>query len=436
MDGLHGDHALPSAGFGDSNARHRTDIAVSACLFASLLALYGWLSAKLIAVPGGPYYHFDIWFGIDAPRVIDDMTVASADHYRTKVHPLYVLMVNPFGTALRWLGGGAGKEGTAAFISSTTGALNAVLAFALFRAVGGARLPSLLATLVFALSASQIYLSIVPDTFSLATTSMAVSYFLLWRACAGRPPRESSWVTAGVFTLGVTVTNAIQTGLCYALVQLRSGPWRQALRATARWTALTIAVCIVLSVLQRALYPSAALFFTPGGYGAEKQYVSFLIVREPLLVIEQLVKHFFVVNVVSGVGDRTPVDKAILGVTFAKSWSFSMTGAVALTLWATVLALVARLPRTSEQWWFTAGLGLCVGHNLALHAIYGIGEYGSTIEYFMYTPHFTLPILLAAFIGFVRAGRNVGAQLAVALLVAALAVHNFLAVSRVIELLT
>ena len=69
----------------DFYARHRVDIALCAGLFASMLGLYGWLCAKLIGVPGGPYYHYDIWFGLDAPRVIDDMAVWSADHYRVKI---------------------------------------------------------------------------------------------------------------------------------------------------------------------------------------------------------------------------------------------------------------------------------------------------------------------------------------------------------------
>lgn len=43
-------------------------------------------------------------FGSDTPRVLGDYTDFSANHYRTKVHPLYVLLIYPFAFILMFLG--------------------------------------------------------------------------------------------------------------------------------------------------------------------------------------------------------------------------------------------------------------------------------------------------------------------------------------------
>jgi len=47
---------------------------------------------------------WEFLFGCDSPRVLEDWTMLYANHYRTKVHPLYVLFVFPFASVLMFLG--------------------------------------------------------------------------------------------------------------------------------------------------------------------------------------------------------------------------------------------------------------------------------------------------------------------------------------------
>ena len=40
--------------------------------------------------------HFNTIFGADTPRVIGDFTQIGANHYRTAVHPLQLILIQPF----------------------------------------------------------------------------------------------------------------------------------------------------------------------------------------------------------------------------------------------------------------------------------------------------------------------------------------------------
>ena len=50
----------------------------------------------------------DLALGADVPRVIADLTRFEANHYRTKVHPLFVILLNPPGALLKELLGAPG----------------------------------------------------------------------------------------------------------------------------------------------------------------------------------------------------------------------------------------------------------------------------------------------------------------------------------------
>ena len=62
--------------------------------------MYATLSNRLASTPGRPFELTNALFQLDTPRVIGDMTVPDSDHSRTKVHPLFVILVNPIGSLI------------------------------------------------------------------------------------------------------------------------------------------------------------------------------------------------------------------------------------------------------------------------------------------------------------------------------------------------
>ena len=87
--------------------------AVALVAFGASLALYFGVGQAL--APGRMFERADLALGADVPRVIADLTRFEANHYRTKVHPLFVILLNPPGAAAqgaarRPAAGGAAAE--------------------------------------------------------------------------------------------------------------------------------------------------------------------------------------------------------------------------------------------------------------------------------------------------------------------------------------
>ena len=64
-------------------------------VFYSLIAVLYFAISLTFIYKLGTYQKMNVLFGTDSARVFYDWTSASANHYRTKVHPLYVIFVYP-----------------------------------------------------------------------------------------------------------------------------------------------------------------------------------------------------------------------------------------------------------------------------------------------------------------------------------------------------
>lgn len=376
----------------------------------------------------------DVLFELDTPRAIGDMTMPQANHYRTTVHPLYVLMVNPWGTMLRNLVGREmnrqvrlfhvwlvepdgemrkkliGAEVNAAvLLNSFLGAAGVALGFVFFRLCTKRLVDAVLAALVFGLSASQLILSAVPDTASLAVCSLLVTYILFWRTLETGRPRLRAWIPAGVFSLGVTTTNFAQTVICFAVCAFaargRQHGGRHPVVGLLGLVGGVLAIASVLALLQRALYPSSSLFFLPEAYREEMDYSSLQILHSPLPVVVQLFRNFSWINfIVPDPTSHALPHHRLPGLTFGNSLDFGIPGIIASLAWAGLWIAhgfgVLRRRRTEaggDGGWhpLVLGLLLCLVGNIVLHSFYGVGEKGG-IEYFLYTGNFTFLVLALA----------------------------------------
>jgi hypothetical protein len=354
--------------------------------------VYFQFGMRLATSAQHPFAYFNLFFGIDTPRVIGDMTRLDANHYRTEVHPLYVLFMNPIGaTVARGLAIDAAIVATA--ITALLGALNALGAFLLFRRMDLSLPRAVIVASMFALSTSQLVLSSVPDTSSLATTSLVVTYLLFQLGLRKRSVETMPWLAAGLFSLGVTTTNFAQTLICraVALAAAIPQPVRKMVQGLGRWTLAVVAAAAVLAFLQKALYPSSFLFFLPSAYREDRGYVSLMVLTDRGRVLSQLAGQFFLDSIVAPTPRVVDVGQRLPGVTFSQAWDFSIAGFIAIMLWLTAAFASAwiALRRWSA---FTFGLMLCIAFNLALHSVYG-AEQGQPFNYFQYSGNCTLAIL-------------------------------------------
>jgi hypothetical protein len=425
--------ALRSRTPGNRPAARWTELIVGAALLIGVFTMYATLSDRLAHAPGRPFELTNALFQLDAPRVIGDMTVPVFDHSRTKVHPLFVILVNPIGSLIakaRFLDPSTANRTAAIFLNSLFGALSILLAYSLFRRMGGGVMSALALALAFAMSMSQLFLSIVPETPSLATLSLLTTYSLFWSSLNQRRQHRWLWIAAGLFSIGVTTTNFLQTLVCFivssASRQEEGKCFRRLTWSTLKYVLVVLFIASLLAVAQKLIYPSSKVFFGLQWYIEEKRFLSLLVLAQPLAVARLVFWHFLAANVVG----PPPHVFDLAGnpaVTFS-SWpiAFSPLFLATLLAWGSLAVFGVFMKTWRRQPWFFVTIIACVAINLAIHSFYGEVEF----ELFLYTGNFTFLIMLLLLNGYLfRTGR--APRLVLAGFVVLLAANNLSVVRRI-----
>jgi hypothetical protein len=236
----------------------------------------------------------DLLFNADVPRVIGDLTLVESKHYRTKVHPLFVLLLNPLGATLTLIT--RSPLLSALLLSSLAGALCVLLARAFFERMGVGPPRSLLYSALLGASATHLVFGPVPETFVFAALSLVLLYLL----AARHPGSLDYFVPAGVFALGMVTTNFVQSVVVFAFSASRGRLSRPVLRKLLAFGSLVLAWSAGLSMLQGVIYPSSVPFFLPDAYQEDLRYLAPL--DEPGALAERatrLLAHLFLYNLVA-----------------------------------------------------------------------------------------------------------------------------------------
>jgi hypothetical protein len=241
-----------------------------ALAFAVFFALaYGALAVILHREAPRLFLSLDQAFDADLGSWTIDIARPQGPHQRTRFHPISVLLLNPAGSALRFALRADRVDTSARLAAALLCALAGGTAVGVFRllldrlGVPASRAP--LWTLVFALSASLIFFSSVPESYVFS----ALSLVTVFAVAAGPAPSERWRTAAGAVSFGITVTNlgAVALARASGLDRRRLG---RAAVTLARHLALVLGIVAALALVQRALYPTAELWFVPaplsGGY--------------------------------------------------------------------------------------------------------------------------------------------------------------------------
>lgn len=364
-------------------------------------SVYFILSLSLSKTPA--FNLNNILFEIDTQRVITDVTVFDSDHYRTKVHPLFVIFMNPPGELLEIIT--HNPLLSVIFLNSLLGAFGVALFFIFINQILKNRWTCVLITILFGVSASHLISSIIPNTSSLSICSLLTTYILLGITLRRKKLDLFPWILAGIFTLGVTTTNFMQTLICFSICVFIIYKHRGFLLGFIKivyFSISVIGISAILAVLQKAIYPTSVLFFLPEAYEEEITYASFLIFQSPSPVLWQLFRHFFYVNFIAPYPSVFSLEgHSLPGITFTSPEKFGFFGISGLVFWfSTWLTIVYFLIKqyrkkiflSNESKYAVIAMTLSLLFNLILHCFYGVGERGK-IEYFLYTGNFSFLIL-------------------------------------------
>lgn len=306
------------------------------------------------------------------------------------VHPLSLLVLRGASSVLAFLFDADWRLAALTLVALTAAACVFLAWTFVLRAT---RRPSYALTFsgLLALSAAHLVFGSVTETYIFSAFGLILFFVML----LSRERPVQGFLLPGLLTLGVTITNVVQSLIGFALVRRNGREWM-------RFVSLLLAVGVALTALTAIIYPkSMGLFYVPSDLLLESRHAAHLEAGTRITSrFAQVTKSLFFYDVVAVPPDVTIVEKGgrdsfpkfnyfqppfglkeYLSNRFALLpfilWSLLLAGAVTRFLWRG-----KKFPYFSFQLAFLAILLF----NLGMHLFYGF-------EPFLYTPNWTYALL-------------------------------------------
>lgn len=388
----------------------RTDAIVAVLWFLAAWLTYAPFALRLAQGVYTDYYN--LAFDFDPPRTLQTFALSPADPQGFR-HPL-MLLLRPL--AWPFLAGGLAPKAAAALVMATFGAGTVGLCF-LYLRVSDIRRPEAAAlTLLFAVTGTQLFTSIIVETFSISLFAIA----LIWLVAVIRlddPHRlRRLRYVAALLAFGVTITNVAQAFIAELLVCWRRDGLRRAVGRVAAFGLIGAACAAVLViVVWRAELWSAA----HNPIHALKEIYWMQPTEKRTAGIGRILLTFFGFSFVSPEYSWVKLTDDLPIMRDFRDYALSPVGQAAMPLWLafwTVGALAAlRHPRYR---WPALGLFAAVAFNVLLHM-----DFQNRGSLYLYAAHLHFPIFalgagLALYLG--PSARTRGAYVAAVLLLAGL----------------
>lgn len=203
----------------------------------------------------------DVFYGGDTPRVLQDMTMQEGLHYRTSVHPLFVILTQPF---VRILGRFTGVIVAAVIFEAAVGALSATLFYRLMQKLGASKKTGLLATVILALSFTQVSFNSIFETYVFSQFGLIV----MWVIAAGLIDKKlelkdyALLVIAGILSLAFTLTNIVQFLILLSIIIFLNKNVKCKFIKFSSILLVVLSITVMLADVQKTFWPSANNFFT------------------------------------------------------------------------------------------------------------------------------------------------------------------------------
>lgn len=390
------------------NELSRKDFLLLAVFVLLSLALYGALAFRLAQGVYLDYYNFA--FDFDPIRTVESLAAWPPDFQNVK-HPLLVLL-----RPLAWpllMAGLTAKE-AASLVMAGFGAATVALCFVFLRKAPIERPIAAALTLLFIVTGSQIFTSIITESYGIA----AFSIVLTWVIAQARlvDPDRFRWLryAAGVLTFGTTVTNVVQSFIAEMLVAWR---WEGFWRAIRRCILFGVILAIPILILSVAIWHNVLREELKDPVLALK-HVLWQQTKGPRTGAEKVFLTFFTFSFVSPAYSWLMLPEGINMRDF-REYAFAMPGQIAAPLWMAFCAtgIVAGL-RHRRYRLIARGLAAALAFNLVFHLDF---QFRGSLYLYAAHLHFLIFALGAGLAPWLSAARFSGkAYIATVLLLAVL----------------
>ena len=356
-------------------------------LFFCFYALY--VTLGILLLPNYAYNKFTFFFADQG-----DWASMEWSPYHKGSHPIILLILILF-SFLKAFSPAVDTIVLAVILNSFFGASGVFFASLFFWNLTKKYLETTLLTLLFGLSMSQLFFSVLMESYALAGCSVITTYLLLLLSLKHHQIYLGYWILAGIFSFGVTITNFAQTLICFAVVVFIVKK-KNSVVTILEYIGAIVSICFFLSLLQKKIFSDAHYFFVPEMLTRELTWVKTTILNHPALVIPEILKHFFLVNFVAPSPfpeEIVPGTKIILSF-FGRPLDYSLLGLIGAILWLLwfihgVYKNTISLKRMKKRI-FLIPVVLATLFSIALYSIF------DAEEMFLFTCNFTFPVLLLA----------------------------------------
>lgn len=375
---------------------NKHDLSIGITLF-SLSFLFYVVFAAIITIIARGYDSLNAFFDADTFRVYADMTVANYTHYRTIVHPLFVILTQPFVLIVNFFT--RNTVAACVLVQTFVSAVNITLLYGCLRKIGLNTKRSLAVSVLFALTVPQFIFSVTLETYIFAQLGLLIMWLCALFFVKKKTLNLNDYTVLallGIASLSITVTNFVQYIIVLLIVIALN---RKETKKLTKISILVVsALCITTTIaqIQSVVWPSSVDFFK-GNISAivKKDSEELLYIEKQSSIMSRVTKqirHNTTANIplfITKNGDERETE--------FRAYSIKgnvVTNIVAYTMFIAIAVIHGRFIRKHRKTLLTTNKiysGMIAAYivNFAFHMCYG------NLSGFLYTPHYNFLLILA-----------------------------------------
>lgn len=331
-------------------------------------------------------YHYDfknnynLLFDSDTARVINDFSNILGDHYRIRVHPLYVILVQPIILFLNSIT--MDSMLSLIIFSSIVSALSVVLVYLIGSFFTNDYKVKILISLIFGFAFTNFIYSAGIEVYNVASLFLLLLWYHVIRIFKSETmSKKDMWILVllGVTSVAFTITNYF-IFLIISLILLLSRKVKVSKLLIIN--VLVVILVVVLSYFQNMIWNNTTLVYEFGdNFKEEENYTNYNVTFDK---VKEVLKNSYINSLVSS--EITLNNYEIEG----NILSFGQTSLLSIVVFCVFYCLILYflVKKFKKNLFLNVGVILALFFNTCLHLVYGSNS-------FLYSCHFLyLPFLL------------------------------------------
>lgn len=370
-------------------------------IFISFFILYIFLGFCLSYIVN---FRSNLFFGADNNRVFLDLTNIPYNHYRIKVHPLFLLLVQPIELIINGVINNSGLS--VMIMESFAGAASVTIFRNILAELEVEKKIAQIVTLLYGFSFSLMIFSSIPETFIFAGVGLITYWYFVLKVSKETTQYTKQikilFVVFGIISFGITLTNYLSylIGLIY-IIAISDLKIKEAIKKFFTINIINGVLILILCVIQKMIWSQCPIFLESilkGILGRETYeetyYMNWSVNLDKTIVwFKETMLH----SIVSPSVYQTVRDNGSMPVEFS-GYSFILKIFVILYIIIALIAIyrfiIGVLTESNiKKKGYMLAITVAVLINLGLHYIYG------SYQAFMYTPHYIFLFLIIMALG-------------------------------------